>query len=130
MRGAPGSQVTDDQAAQGRAWQERIRGTFSAAFAAVDLVLTPTVPVRSKVIGVDEIGDLHYRAVLSYFSAIVNHALLPAIAMPLRGTGGPPLSLQAIGPMNGEDILFGFARSLEAAGVVGFVPADTHPKTP
>lgn len=121
-------QVTGDQAVEGRAWQERIRRTFSKAYEPVDLIITPTVPVRRKVIGVDEIDGLHYRAVLSYFSAIVNHALLPAIAMPILGTGRPPLSLQAIGPMNGEDLLLGFARSLEDAGVVGFVPADTHPK--
>jgi Asp-tRNA(Asn)/Glu-tRNA(Gln) amidotransferase A subunit family amidase len=75
-----------------------------------------------KVIGEDSIGDRHYRAVLSWFSALVNHALLPAIALPLAGTGAPPVSLQAIGPLGSETALIGFGRSLVDAGVAGFRP--------
>ncbi|HEY6629305.1 MAG TPA: amidase [Acidimicrobiia bacterium] len=114
--------VTPDQSAQGRNWQQMIRTRFSDAFEQVDLIITPTVPVMRKVIGVDNIGDLHYRAVLSWFTSIVNHALLPAIAMPLIGAGSPPVSLQAIGPMGSEEMLLGFGGDLESQGVVGFVP--------
>lgn len=118
-------QVTDEEADAGRDWQKWLRAEFAAAFNEVDLLITPTVPVRSKTIGVDEIGGLHYRTVLSWFSAIVNHALLPAVAMPLVGTGAPPLSLQAIGPLDGDRLLLGFARELELSGMVGFTPAMT-----
>ncbi len=114
-------QVTETQANEGRAWQERVRDTFSSAFESIDLMITPTVPVRRKVIGIDTIGEHQYRAVVSYFSAIVNHTLHPAIAMPLADTGEPPLSLQAIGPMDGEDLLLGFAHLLEDSGVVRFI---------
>ena len=114
--------VTTQQSTEGREWQQMIRNRFSDAFEDVDLILTPTVPVMRKVIGVDTIGDLHYRAVLSWFTSMVNHALLPAIAMPLAGTGSPPVSLQAIGPMGSEEMLLGFGGDLASQGVVGFVP--------
>ena len=60
-----------------RAWQQMVRGRFADAFETVDLLVTPTVPVMRKVIGVDTIGDLHYRVVLSWFTALVNHTLHP-----------------------------------------------------
>ena len=100
-----------------------LRSRFADAFTEVDLLITPTTPVMRKVIGVDSIGDRHYRAVLSWFSALVNHALLPAIALPLSGTGTPPVSLQAIGPLGSETSLIDFGRTLEKSGLVGFIPA-------
>jgi aspartyl-tRNA(Asn)/glutamyl-tRNA(Gln) amidotransferase subunit A len=119
--------VTPEESRTGRAWQQLIRGRFADAFETVDLLVTPTVPVMRKVIGVDTIGDLHYRAVLSWFSALVNHTLHPALAMPLVDQGAPPVSLQAIGPMGSEAGLLGFGRALESAGVVGFTPAIVKP---
>ncbi|MET0565868.1 MAG: amidase [Acidimicrobiia bacterium] len=112
-----------DRIDEGRAWQQMIRSRFADAFEEVDLVLTPTTPVMRKVIGEDMIGDRHYRAVLSWFSALVNHALLPAIALPLAGAGAPPVSLQAIGPLGSETTLLRFGRTLEDSGLVGFFPA-------
>ena len=107
----------------GRAWQAMIRRRFADAFGDVDLIITPTTPVMRKIIGEDMIGDRHYRAVLSWFTALVNHALHPAIALPLAGTGGPPVSLQAIGPLGSETSLIDFGRTLEESGLVGFIPA-------
>jgi Asp-tRNA(Asn)/Glu-tRNA(Gln) amidotransferase A subunit family amidase len=107
----------------GKAWQQMIRSRFADAFEDIDLVLTPTTPVMRKVIGEEMIGDRHYRAVLSWFSALVNHALLPAIALPLAGVGAPPVSLQAIGPPGSETALLDFGRTLEESGLVGFIPA-------
>jgi aspartyl-tRNA(Asn)/glutamyl-tRNA(Gln) amidotransferase subunit A len=112
-----------DRIEAGRSWQRMIRSRFANAFEEVDLVLTPTTPVMRKVIGEDMIGDRHYRAVLSWFSALVNHALLPAIALPLAGTGAPPVSLQAIGPLGSETALLDFGRTLEESGLVGFIQA-------
>ena len=113
--------VTSGQSAEGRTWQQMIRSRFGDAFENVDLLLTPTVPVMRKVIGVDTIGELHYRVVLSWFTSIVNHALLPAIAMPLLESGSPPVSLQAIGPMGSEPMLLALGRELESGGFVGHV---------
>ena len=108
--------------AAGKEWQQMVRRRFAEAFETADLLVTPTTPTMRKVIGEDMIGDRHYRAVLSWFSALVNHALLPAIALPLAGTGAPPVSLQAIGPLGSETALIGFGRSLVDAGVAGFRP--------
>lgn len=117
--------ATDTQIRAGRDWQRRMRSLIGEALDGLDLLVTPTVPVRSKVIGEEMIGDRHYRSVLSYFSAVVNHTLHPAIAMPLTGSGAPPLSLQAIGPMGSEPLLLGFARHLVGAGVSSFMPAES-----
>jgi aspartyl-tRNA(Asn)/glutamyl-tRNA(Gln) amidotransferase subunit A len=121
--------TTTSERRAGRDWQGKMRQLLASALADHDLLVTPTVPVRSKVIGEEMIGDRHYRAVLSYFSAVVNHTLHPAIALPLTGTGSPPLSLQAIGPMGSEPLLIGFARSLESSGISSFKPAVSNPQT-
>jgi len=119
--------VTTEESVTGRVWQQMIRSRFADAFATVDLLLSPTVPVLRKVIGVDKIGDLHYRAVLSWFTALVNHTLHPALALPLLGSEVPPASIQAIGALGSEAKLIGFGRQLESAGVVGFRPAIAKP---
>lgn len=120
--------VTAEESAKGRVWQQMIRSRFADAFKTIDLLITPTVPVMRKVIGVDTIGDLHHRLVLSWFTALVNHALHPALAMPLASPGGPPVSLQAIGPMGSEPTLLGFGRQLETRGVVGFASPTVKPR--
>jgi len=119
--------ITAQESQTGRVWQQMIRGRFADAFETVDLLLTPTVPAMRKVIGVDKIGGLHHRVVLSWFTALVNHALHPALAMPLLEDGAPPVSLQAIGPMGSEARLLGFGRELESGGLVGFRPAIVKP---
>lgn len=118
--------VTDAEIAAARAWQSTIRTRFKDAFDTVDFLITPTVATTRKVIGEDMIGDLHYRVVVSYFSAVVNHSLHPAMAMPLADTGSPPVSLQAIGAMYSEVELVALGRSLEEAGVVAFRAAPGH----
>ena len=115
--------VTSEEIEAGIDWQRMIRDRFTEAFERVDLLITPTSPAMRKEIGKDMIGDRHYRAVISWFSAVVNHSLNPAIAMPVTGSGDPAVSLQAIGSLGSETGLIAFGRSLEKAGVVGFTPA-------
>ncbi len=118
--------VTGEEIAGARAWQEMIRERFGDALETVDFLLTPTVPVRRKWIGQDLIQGRHYRSVLSYFTALVNHSLHPALALPLSDSGAPPASLQVIGRLGGEADLLGFAADLEGRGLVGFVPAGAE----
>ncbi|MFQ5522006.1 MAG: amidase [Acidimicrobiia bacterium] len=121
-------QVTPEEAAEARTWRQRLRDQFADAFATVDFLITPTVPVRRKVIGEERLLGRHYRAVLSYFTALVNHSLHPAIALPLTGSGAPPASLQVIGPRHSEAALLGFARGLEADGISRFTtPPGEYP---
>jgi Asp-tRNA(Asn)/Glu-tRNA(Gln) amidotransferase A subunit family amidase len=105
-----------------------IRSRFADAFSTVDYLLTPACAARVKMIGEEMIGDKSHRAVLSYFSAVVNHALLPALALPITGTGTPPASLQVIGPPDSESGLIGFGRWLEQDGIVSF--AAPPPNSP
>jgi aspartyl-tRNA(Asn)/glutamyl-tRNA(Gln) amidotransferase subunit A len=89
------------------------------AFQQVDFVVTPATGVTTKLIGQDRsetsVGDVHYRAALSWFSAPVNHAGLPALAVPLSGPGTPPPSLQVIAPWWQEHRLLEFGAFLERA---------------
>ena len=117
--------VTADEYLEAQAWRARLVEAVAEAFRSTDLLATPAVAHRRKVIGEDRIGDQHYRPVLSWFSALVNHAGVPAVALPLRfpiGDPGPPASIQLIAPWWKEDLLLGVATTLEAAKVVGFVP--------
>ena len=116
--------VTSKQATAAREWQQMIRSRFADAFETVDFLITPTVPVMRKQIGSDFIGRHHYRTVLSWFTSLGNHSLGPALAMPLRRTGSPPVSLQVMGPLQSELKLLAFGRTLEEAEVVGFLPAE------
>lgn len=112
--------VTPVQIDEGRNWQEMIRARFDDAFSTVDYLVTPTVPAMRKTIGVDTIAGLHHRKVLSWFTAIANHALIPAISVPLAHSGTPPVSLQVMGPSDSEPGLFGIAHALGESGVIRF----------
>ncbi|MGD2059771.1 MAG: amidase [Acidimicrobiia bacterium] len=112
--------VTPEATAAAREWQDTMRQRFADAFATVDFLITPTTAARRKVIGEEGIGDRHHRTVLSYFTAVVNHALYPAIALPIANSGAPPASLQIIGPMRSETELIGMGYWLTDEGVVGF----------
>jgi aspartyl-tRNA(Asn)/glutamyl-tRNA(Gln) amidotransferase subunit A len=116
-------EVTPEQIAEAREWQRMLRARFADALATVDFLITPTVPARRKFIGHDLIGDKSHRTVLSYFTAIVNHALHPALALPITNSGTPPASLQVIGTLGSEPSLIALGRWLEEVGMVGFTPA-------
>ncbi len=123
-------ELTPEEVVESREWQRMLRQRFADAFGTVDALITPTTPAMRKVIGEEMIGDKDHRSVLSHFTAIVNHALLPAIALPLSGTGAPPASLQIIGDLDSEPLLLGLGRWLEEVGMVAFTPApNSSPST-
>lgn len=123
-------QLTPEQVAASREWQQMLRDRFADAFATVDVLITPACAVRRKIIGEEMIGESDHRSVLSYFSAIVNHARHPALALPITGSGAPPASLQIIGNDGSEAALIGLGRWLEEIGIVGFTPSQTNSPTP
>lgn len=120
--------VTPEATERAREWQHMIRQRFSDAFATVDFLVTPGTPVRRKVIGEDMIGSKSHRTVLSYFSALVNHALVPALALPLADPGSPPASLQVIGALESEVGLIALGHWLEEIGLASF--RSPGPNTP
>ncbi len=105
-------------------WRSALTNTFLETFDHVDVLITPTVPARVKRIGEDTMTfdgqDHFYRKVFSWFSALVNHAGLPALAAPLVGPGDPPPSLQIIGPPWSEDRLLEIGQRLEDHNIIGF----------
>ncbi len=107
-------------------WKSALRNAFASTFEHVDVLITPTVPARHKLIGDDVMrydGEEHfYRTVVSWFSALVNHAGLPALAAPLIAPGSPPPSIQIIGPDWSENRLLEIGLRLETHGIVGFRP--------
>jgi Asp-tRNA(Asn)/Glu-tRNA(Gln) amidotransferase A subunit family amidase len=115
-------QVSAADYVEAHRWRAGLVESFAAAFDQVDLLLTPGVAARRKLIGHDLIGGEHYRLVLSWFSSLVNHAGAPALAMPLASIddGSPPPSIQLIAPWWQEELLLDTATRLEAAGVVSF----------
>jgi Asp-tRNA(Asn)/Glu-tRNA(Gln) amidotransferase A subunit family amidase len=114
-------QVTLDEYVNGLAWRARLRQSFERAFAGVDLIVTPATCTTAKVIGDDMVassgGQVHYRSALSWFSAPINHAAVPALVVPLAIEGSPPPALQIIGPWWQEQRLLEFGAYLEAAGL-------------
>jgi aspartyl-tRNA(Asn)/glutamyl-tRNA(Gln) amidotransferase subunit A len=115
--------VTAADYLEAQAWRAGLVEAMAQALRTTDVLVTPSVAHRRKVIGEERIGDQHYRPVLSWFSALVNHSGNPAIALPLKGIelgDGPPPSIQLVAPWWQEDLLLGIGSHLEARGLVGF----------
>ncbi len=119
--------VTPHEMVVAARWISEARATIarlqSEGFTAL---VTPTVGTASKTIGnttVDIDGSpVFYRVPLSSFTAPINAIGIPAIAMPITGTGTPPVSVQLVGPAWSEGHLLAVARHLEANEIVGYAP--------
>jgi Asp-tRNA(Asn)/Glu-tRNA(Gln) amidotransferase A subunit family amidase len=116
--------------AAGLAWRGRVRRAFDALLAGFDAVVTPTTAVLRKEIGEEQVateeGPIPYRQALSAFTALVNHAGHPALALPLAVPpafpNDPPPSLQAIARRWEEHRLLEIGLALEQAALVAFRP--------
>lgn len=113
--------VTEEDYAAALRWREEVRRGLEACLVDYDAIVTPTAAAATKVIGEDTIelttGPTFYRSPLSHFSALVNNAGLPALAVPVANSGTPPLSLQLIGTAWSETQLLAIGKGLESAGV-------------
>lgn len=123
---AEAMEVSVDRFVEVRAWRAALNRAARRAFDEVDFLVTPTVGAMRKVIGEDQITidgrPYQYRAVLAFFTALINHVRAPALAMPLDAPGNPPPSIQLIGPRWSEDRLLRLAETLESSGLVRFRP--------
>jgi aspartyl-tRNA(Asn)/glutamyl-tRNA(Gln) amidotransferase subunit A len=119
-------EVSLDDYIAAQAWRTGLRNAVEGLFDQVDVLATPTVGANRKTIGSSTIAignqPVSYRLVLSWFSSLVNHMGVPALAMPLLNTGTPPSSLQLIGPWWSERRLLQIGRDLERVAVVGWRP--------
>ena len=119
-------EVSLDDYLAARAWQAGLRSAVKGLFDEVDVLATPTVGAKRKIIGESAIlvndQPVSYRLVLSWFSSLVNHMGVPALAVPILDTGPLPSSMQLIGPWWSERRLLQIGRELERADMVGFRP--------
>ncbi len=119
--------VTVDDMVQAATWIARARGTVARLHAeGVTALVAPTVGVQAKRIGVDDVDidgvPVFHRVPLAEFTAPINAIGVPSLAMPLAGSGTPPVSVQLIGSPWSEATLLSVAGWLEANGLVGFTP--------
>lgn len=128
---AAAAAVGTDAFAAALAWRAGLRHGLERALADADVIVTPTTAVTSKRIGVDavetEAGPESHRRALSWFTAPINHAGLPALALPLAAAGSPSPSLQVIGPAWSEARLLAIGRALERAGIAASGPLEEPP---
>jgi Asp-tRNA(Asn)/Glu-tRNA(Gln) amidotransferase A subunit family amidase len=106
--------------ARAKATVERLQSNGFTALVA------PTVGVRAKTIGVDDVdidgAPVFHRIPLANFTAPINAIGIPSLSMPITGTGSPPVSVQLIGPAWSEATLLAIGHHLETASIVGFSP--------
>jgi aspartyl-tRNA(Asn)/glutamyl-tRNA(Gln) amidotransferase subunit A len=95
---------------------------FSAAFAEVDLIVTPTSPTPAFAIG-EKVDDPLAMYLSDIFTAPINLAGLPALALPSGNDQGLPLSLQLIGRPFAEADLLRVGRAFERATGAPAMPA-------
>lgn len=105
-------------------WAEKKGGTIARAldhvWGEVDVLLTPTVPDRpgaaDAIAGKGAVRTLLAASGPVAYTAMWNVTGLPAASVPLgTGSDGLPLSVQLVGPDNGEERLVALSSELETA---------------
>ncbi len=87
---------------------------FTRAFAAVDVIVCPSIPGPAFKIG-EKTDDPLTMYLSDVFTVPASLAGLPAISIPSGLTrGGLPLGVQVLGPRFGEETMFAAARAFEA----------------
>jgi len=104
------------EAYYGRAQRVRtkIAQDFEAAFAGVDLILTPTSANVAFGLG-EKTADPWSMYMSDYFTVPMSLAGIPAISIPCGLSGGLPVGLQLAGPAFSENRLLDAAYALERA---------------
>jgi aspartyl-tRNA(Asn)/glutamyl-tRNA(Gln) amidotransferase subunit A len=97
------------KAQDARAW---IKQDFDEAFAEVDVLASPTMPVPPFELG-ESLDDPLQMYLADANTVPVNLANLPAISVPAGETDGLPVGLQLIGPKFGEERIVRAASAVE-----------------
>ena len=100
------------KAQDARAW---LRTQFADAFAAVDVLATPTMPIIAPRLG-EQLADPLTLYQMDVNTVPVNLANLPAISVPAGHVDGLPVGAQVIGQAFDEVAVLRVAGALEAAG--------------
>ena len=98
-----------EKAQDARAW---VRRDFEEAFADVDVVASPTMPVLPFELG-ESLDDPLRMYLADANTTPVNLANLPAISVPAGEADGLPVGLQLVGPKFGEETIVRAASAVE-----------------
>ena len=111
----------------GRAQRVRtkIAEDFRAAFAEVDLIVTPTAPTVAFELG-EKTGDPLQMYLNDYCTVPMSLAGIPAISIPCGLSEGLPVGLQIAGPAFSENRLLDAAHALERE--LGFDGSAREPR--
>jgi len=104
-----GATVTAEQQGAARAHQLAWKAVLAGLLGRVDAIALPTVPFFPPPLAEAEQHDF------PHFTAPVNLAGLPALALPVRSEHRLPASIQLIGPANGEELLLATGALIESA---------------
>ena len=97
------------KAQDARAW---VKQDFDAAFADVDVLASPTMPVVPPKLG-ESLDDPLQLYLMDANTVPVNLANLPAISVPAGDVDGLPVGCQLIGPKFGEETIIRAASAVE-----------------
>ena len=100
-----------EKAQDARAW---VRRDFEDAFADVDVIASPTMPVLPFELG-ESLDDPLRMYLADANTTPVNLANLPAISVPAGEAEGLPVGLQLVGPKFGEERVIRAASAVEDA---------------
>ena len=104
-----GAAVTADQVQQARSFQRRWQAVFTSLFRHVDVIALPTVPLFPPPLSEADQHDY------TQFTAPLNLAGLPGLALPVPSASSLPASVQLVGPAGGEELLLATGSVLEEA---------------
>ena len=104
-----GAAVTADQQDAARAYQLGWKALFAQFLGRVDVIALPTAPFFPPPLAEAEQHDF------PQFTAPVNLAGLPALALPVPSAHRLPASIQLIGPASGEELLLATGALIESA---------------
>lgn len=109
-------EVTDAGADRAARRRDEYRELMEGALDAIDLVLTPTLPIVAPPIGAGQTGNLDVRETLISRTFPFNALGWPALALP-GGTAedGLPASVQLVGRTGTDALVLAAGRLLEAA---------------
>jgi amidase len=104
-----GAAVTANQRDAARAYQRGWKALLARLLRRVDAIALPTVPFFPPPLAEAEQHDF------PQFTAPVNLAGLPALALPVPAAHRLPASIQLIGPASGEELLLATGALIESA---------------
>lgn len=93
--------------------RQQLRADFDKAFSAVDVIVTPTMPVPPFEIG-ENLDDPLQMWLFDAYTVSINPVGVPALSIPVRPTtDGLPIGMQLIARHFKEELLFNFAYQYE-----------------